>query len=342
MRSATSARIWAGNENSSAAACDELRCERMNAMVWGCSLWMNFDLAQRRHVDVDDLDAVVQILPEGALGDFGFQILIGRRQKAHVDGDGTVAAHAFQDALLQHAENLGLRGEAEVADLVQEQGASVGLLELAHARIDAGGDALLDAEEFAFQQRLGQGRAVERHKRLAHARAVVMQRLGREFLASAAFAGDQDVDHAIADALHQTHNLLDALPGADDAVAGITVLDLAPEVGVLLRQLVLVAAQFADQLGGFDGDGGVRSQRHQRFLVAHAKDAATLIERLECAEDFSARIAHGDGQDVARPVAGPIVDRGVEAWVAIGVADVDRIAGEGGVAGNTINVSDAY
>ncbi len=42
MRSATSARIWAGSENSSAAACDELRCERMNAMVWGCSLWMNF------------------------------------------------------------------------------------------------------------------------------------------------------------------------------------------------------------------------------------------------------------------------------------------------------------
>src|ERR1035441_8645194 len=74
-----------------------------------------------------------------------------------------------------------------------------------------------------------------------------MQGLGGEFLARAAFAGDQNVHHAIADALHQTHDLLDARSGADDALAGITVLDLAPEVGVLLRQLVLVATPLADQ-----------------------------------------------------------------------------------------------
>ena len=45
-------------------------------------------------------------------------------------------------------------------------------------------------------------------------------------------------------------------------------LHLAPQVGVLLHQFVLIAPQFADQLGGLDGDGGVRGQRQQRLLVA--------------------------------------------------------------------------
>ena len=100
-----------------------------------------------------------------------------------------------------------------------------------------------------------------------------MQRLGDQFLAGAALAGDQNVDHAIPYALHQAHNLLDALPRADDAVRGIAVLHLAPEMRVLLRQLILIAPQFADQLGGFDGDCGVRCQRDQRFLVARAESS---------------------------------------------------------------------
>ena len=122
-----------------------------------------------------------------------------------------------------------------------------------------------------------------------------MQGFGDQFLAGAAFAGDQNVDHAIADALHQTHNLLDALAGADDAVRGIAILDLAPEVRVLLRQLVLIAAQFADQLGGLDGNCRVRCERDQRFLVARAEDSGALIERLKSADDFSVLIAYCDG-----------------------------------------------
>ena len=41
MRSETSARMSAGSEVSSAAACEEFRCESTSAMVCGCSLWMN-------------------------------------------------------------------------------------------------------------------------------------------------------------------------------------------------------------------------------------------------------------------------------------------------------------
>ena len=97
--------------------------------------------------------------------------------------------------------------------------------------------------------------------------------LRRQFLARAAFAGDQHVDQAVADALDQAHDLLDSLPRADDAVRGVAVLHLAPQVGVLLRQLILVAPQFADQLRGLDGNGRVRGQRRQRVLVARREHA---------------------------------------------------------------------
>ena len=46
------------------------------------------------------------------------------------------AAEALELVLLQHAQELGLRARAHVADLVEEQRAAVGLLEAADALLD--------------------------------------------------------------------------------------------------------------------------------------------------------------------------------------------------------------
>ena len=58
-------------------------------------------------------------------------VLVRRREHAHVDRDRLRSADARDDAVLQHAQHLGLRREAHVADLVEEERAAVGLLELA-------------------------------------------------------------------------------------------------------------------------------------------------------------------------------------------------------------------
>src|SRR5258708_5181934 len=50
-------------------------------------------------------------------------------------------------ALLQHPQQLGRRGGGDVADLVEEHCPAAGHLEPARPRLDAGGDAALDAEE---------------------------------------------------------------------------------------------------------------------------------------------------------------------------------------------------
>ena len=158
---------------------------------------------------------------------------MGRRQQAHVHGNGRAAAHALEHPLLQDAQDLGLRGGTQVGNLVQKQRAAVGLLELADARLHSRGHALLDAEEFALDQGLGQGRAVERHKGPPRPRAGEVDGLGRHLLPRAALSGDQNVDGAVADALHQPHDLLNPVPRADDAVRCVPVFHLTPQVDVL-------------------------------------------------------------------------------------------------------------
>ena len=102
---------------------------------------------------------------------------------------GWLPPDALEGAGLQHAQNLGLGGGRHVADLIQEERAVVALLELAdalHGR--AGEGAALVAEQFAFEQLLGNGGAVDGQERLLAAVAVMVNGPRDQFLAGAAFA----------------------------------------------------------------------------------------------------------------------------------------------------------
>ena len=78
------------------------------------------------------------------------------------------AAQPVDLPLLEHAQQLDLRGQVDVADLVQEQRAAVGQLEAALlARLRARERALLEAEQLGFDQRVWQRRATDLDERLA-------------------------------------------------------------------------------------------------------------------------------------------------------------------------------
>ena len=110
-------------------------------------------LAQRRHVDLDDLQPVVQVLAELALEHHRLEIAVGGGDDAHVDGDALVAAQLGELGVLQHVQQLGLERRLHLADLVEEDRAAVGLLELADARRRRAGEgALLVAEQLALEQ----------------------------------------------------------------------------------------------------------------------------------------------------------------------------------------------
>ena len=101
-------------------------------------------------------------------------------------------AEAAEAALLQHAQQLDLRRRRHLADLVEEQRAAVRQLEAALPPIGRAGEgALLVAEDFALEQRLGNRGAVDGDERKAGARAQLVDGLRDQLLAGARLAGDE-------------------------------------------------------------------------------------------------------------------------------------------------------
>src|SRR5947208_366582 len=76
------------------------------------------------------------------------------------------AADARQLASFQHAQQLGLGARAQLADLVEEQRPTVGLLEAAAPRLRRAGERpALVPEQLRFDELLGDRRAVDGDER---------------------------------------------------------------------------------------------------------------------------------------------------------------------------------
>ena len=120
-------------------------------------------------LDRDDVQPVEKVLPELPGFHLLEQVLVRGRQDAHIDRKRLLAPDALELLALQHPQELDLGGLGDLADLVQEHRAAVGLFETAGAAPGgAGKGPLLVAEELAFEQRAGIGRAVDHHEGLAH------------------------------------------------------------------------------------------------------------------------------------------------------------------------------
>src|SRR5439155_7459059 len=133
--------------------------------------------------ELDDLQAIVEVLAKAPVGDPGFQVLVGRGDHPHVDLDRDVAADALELLLLERAEKLRLRLERHVADLVEEERAAVGGLELPLAPRDGAREgAALVPEELALDQLLAERGAVHLDERLRAAGAAVVERVRDQLL----------------------------------------------------------------------------------------------------------------------------------------------------------------
>ncbi len=94
--SRTGALPWA-----SASSAHEVRRERLDVLAAG---------AQRRQPHRHDVEPVEQVLAERALRDEPLEIAVRRRDEADVDLDRLGAAETLHLALLEHAQELDLRG----------------------------------------------------------------------------------------------------------------------------------------------------------------------------------------------------------------------------------------
>src|SRR5262249_7915238 len=135
--------------------------------------------------------AEVQILAEAPRLDGGFQILVRRGDDARVRPNGVAPTDPGELALLEHAEQLRLESERQLADLVEEERASRRRLELADAPLGRPGEgAALVAEELALEELVRDRGAVERDERPAPA-GMVVEGLRDQLLPGAGLALDE-------------------------------------------------------------------------------------------------------------------------------------------------------
>ena len=106
-------------------------------------------LAQRRQLDLDDAQPVVEVLAERALRDHRGEVAVRRGDHARVERHRPGVADALERALLQHAQQLGLQLERDLGDLVEEQRALAGELEPAGPVGDRAGERALARDRTA-------------------------------------------------------------------------------------------------------------------------------------------------------------------------------------------------
>ncbi len=151
-------------------------------------------LAQRRNADGEDVDAEVEVAAELPVGDeLGEVAARGRDQPGRRPAASGCCPRVRTPAPAARA-GASAAAPAEVADLVEEERAFMRELEAARAPRDRAGEgASFVAEELAFQQPGGDGRAVHLDQAPRRAPAELVQGLRQQLLARARFPEQQDI-----------------------------------------------------------------------------------------------------------------------------------------------------
>ena len=270
-------------------------------------------------------------------GDRLLHVLVGGGDHPHVHPHGLGAADPLELALLQHAQQLHLRAQVDVADLVEEQRAAFGQLEAALlARVRAGERALLVAEELRFDQRVGQRRAAHLHERLLGAQRVVVDGVRDQLLAGARLAADEHRRVRLRDLrdllVHQPRRTA----GADDVGEVVALAQLLPQVGVLVEQpppLLLDQPLDVERLRDHRADDA--EELHAAVEIALGLEAQVDAQRPDGGALQHDRHAH-EAQFLAKAVAalGGAVEEG---RFAADARHDDRLAALGHLAGNAFS-----
>jgi hypothetical protein len=110
-------------------------------------------LAERRYSHFDDVDAIQKVLPESILKNQRREVAMRRRHDSHIDGHRRQCAQRVNFLLLEHTQQLSLKGWRHVADLVEKNGPAMRRLKQPGpivARVREGATTM--AEELAFPE----------------------------------------------------------------------------------------------------------------------------------------------------------------------------------------------
>ena len=176
---------------------------------------------QRRDFDGDNIQAVIKILPEFLLPYHFLQIFIGGRQNPHIDRNLLIGTNADDLPFLQDTQQLCLQIQRHIADLIQENDALICQFELADTAVGvrSGKRALHITEQFRFQQRFRNRRAVDGHEFSVFSVTGIPNSGSYHFLARTAFSRDQNRGGTLGNFRYIRLQLLGPLASADNIPA---------------------------------------------------------------------------------------------------------------------------
>ena len=150
---------------------------------------------QRQH---EALQPIEEILAKLAPPDLLLQLAVRRAHQPDADLDRRFGARRDHFALLQNVQQSSLERRRQVADLVQEQHAAVGLYDFAGLALGGcGGDpSWTTPEQLVLNLGFGHRRAIDCDERLVGALACGVQGAREKLLAGSRFAEQQDRDVA--------------------------------------------------------------------------------------------------------------------------------------------------
>src|ERR1051326_5735044 len=145
--------------------------------------------AQRRKRNFDDGKPEVQVFTKPVFLDGLIEIAVCRGDHPAIDKDRFTSTNTFNDFFLEKAQDLDLQLLSEVTNLIEEKRPALRILEFPPP-IGCGArkGALFIAEQFAFQQAVGNGPAIDRADRPVPTPAKLVNRISHEFFSGAAFS----------------------------------------------------------------------------------------------------------------------------------------------------------
>ncbi len=148
---------------------------------------------QGREAQVNNIEAVKEVATEAAFFHRSRQVGVGGGDDPHIHLDGLGAANPDDLAVLQHPQQGRLHLGADIANLVEKNGAAIRDFKFALAAGDSACErAFFVAEEVTFQKTFRDSSAVELEIGAVGARAVPVDEISHQLLARARLASDED------------------------------------------------------------------------------------------------------------------------------------------------------
>lgn len=142
-------------------------------------------LTERRNLDRYHAEPIVEILPELSGLHHLLQVPVGSRDNADIDIDIAIGTYPLYLLFLQSPQQLRLQMDRKFSDLIEKKSSLVGYFKFScpAALCRAGKCPFCIAKEFAFQQVVRNGSAVDRYKRSVRPSAGIVDRLSKQLLA---------------------------------------------------------------------------------------------------------------------------------------------------------------